>query len=245
MASPTPSSPVRQMFTSIAGRYDLLNRVISLGLDQGWRRALAREVRRSIADDALPPGRLLDLATGTGDVALTLDRRLPPGWRLLGADLTPAMLRVGRGKVALSVAKGGRPIPLLAGDALALPFRDGLFDFVTIAFGVRNLPDRARGFAEMIRVLRPGGRLAVLEFSPEAAPLFAPLFNFYFHNVLPRLGGIISGDRGAYEYLPRSVAAFPTPSALSREMEAAGFTGVRQRPLAMGAVRLHLGQKGS
>jgi len=231
------TAPIRRMFSAIAPRYDLLNRLLSLGMDQRWRAQLAREAARGA--QGIRGGRVLDLATGTGDVAVALDRRLPPGWKVVGADLTPPMLALARRKFRL---KKTRPVPLAAADAQVLPFRDGSFDAATIAFGLRNIPDRQRALAELARVLAPGGRLLVLEFSPDTAPVFGPLFRFYFTRVMPLLGGLISGDFDAYRYLPASVERFPGPAALAREMERAGFFGVEVRTFALGVARLHVGR---
>jgi demethylmenaquinone methyltransferase/2-methoxy-6-polyprenyl-1,4-benzoquinol methylase len=232
------TSPIRQMFSAIAPRYDLLNRILSLGMDQSWRAALARETARQI-EGTSAPRRILDLATGTGDVALALDRRLPRDWAIVGADLTLPMLRLAPAKFRRG---GARPILLAGADAVALPFRDGVFAAATISFGLRNVPERARALAELARVLAPGGRLLVLEFSPETAPVVGPLARYYLQRVTPWIGGLVSGNRPAYRYLPASVDRFPSPAALAREMEAAGFGQVRHRAFAFGVARLHTGK---
>ena len=221
------------MFASIAGKYDFLNRLFSFGTDVRWRRELAAEVRAS------PGVPVLDVATGTADVALTLTRVFP-GSLIVGTDFTLPMLRVGASKVRQQGAPGVR---LAAGDAYRLPFRDDLFGTVTIAFGLRNLAHRADALREMSRVLRPGGRLVILEFSPMTKPVIGAFFRFYFHWVMPWVGGIISGDRGAYRYLPESVDRFPDPHQLGREMTEGGLTEVRYRPLTMGIAYLHTGTK--
>lgn len=219
------------MFSDIARRYDVLNRILSLGTDVRWRRELAAEVPVS----GTP---VLDLATGTADVAITLRRTRPGLGLVVGADFALPMLRIASGKVSRS---GG--IQLCAADALALPFGDGSFGALTIAFGLRNLPHRQEALAEMARVIRPSGRLVILEFSRMNRPLAGPLFRFYFHFVMPLLGGIISGNIGAYRYLPRSVEDFPDPAALALEMTNAGFLNVRYRPLSMGIAFLHIGER--
>ncbi|UCG39803.1 MAG: ubiquinone/menaquinone biosynthesis methyltransferase [bacterium] len=222
------------MFSAIAGRYDLLNRLFSLGTDVRWRRELASEIPR---EGRLP---VLDVATGTGDVPLALRASFPEDRRILGLDFTLPMLRIAAGKLA---GKGARSVSLAAGDAFALPVRDGAFDAVTIAFGLRNLSDRVAALREMVRALRPGGRVVVLEFSPVQRPLIGPLFRFYFHRIMPFAGGIISGDAAAYSYLPRSVDAFPDPGLLVREMLEAGLSNVRCRSLTFGIAYLHVGEK--
>ncbi len=231
------TAPIREMFAAIAPRYDLLNRLLSLGLDQTWRRALARETVRDLTGER---GLVLDLATGTGDTAEALCRRLPRGWTVVGADLTPEMLRRARFKLRRRCA---RRVPLTAADALSLPFRSGAFRAVTIAFGLRNIPDRPRALRELHRVLAPGGRALVLELSPGTSPFFAPLFRLYFHRLAPLAGGLISGNASAYRYLPASVERFPSPGALAAEMEAAGFSRVTSRAFALGAARLHVGSR--
>jgi demethylmenaquinone methyltransferase/2-methoxy-6-polyprenyl-1,4-benzoquinol methylase len=233
---PSGSPAVRRMFSSIAGRYDLLNRLFSFGTDVRWRRELASEIGPG---DGYP---ILDLATGTADVALTLEKEREGQQLIVGADFTLPMLKIGARKVEHREAKR---IRLTAGDAYALPFVDDTFDAVTIAFGLRNLSYRVDGLREMLRVLRPGGRLVILEFTPIDRPIIGPLFNFYFHKVMPVIGGIISGDLGAYRYLPRSVEAFPNPIALGQEMIEAGFEEIKYRPLTLGIACLHVGEKTS
>jgi len=236
MSEPTKSgSPaVRKMFSSIAGKYDLLNRLFSLGTDVRWRRELASEIPE-IGDHPI-----LDVATGTADVALTLEEKCPRDGLIVGTDFTLPMLKVGADKVSENQA---RRIRLTAGDAYALPFMENTFGAVTIAFGLRNLIHRVDGLKEMVRVLTPGGRVVILEFSPMDRPVIGRLFRFYFHRVMPFLGGIISGDRGAYRYLPESVDEFPDPVRLGQEMMEAGFTEVKYRALTMGIAFLHVGEK--
>ncbi len=230
----TGSPAVRRMFSSIAGKYDLLNRLFSLGTDVRWRREMASEIPET---ENRP---ILDVATGTGDVALTLEKRCSGDGLIVGTDFTLPMLQVGASKIP---DDGARRIRLTAGDAYALPFRESTFGAVTIAFGLRNLDHRAEGLAEMARVLIPGGRIVVLEFSPMDRPLLGPLFKFYFRRVMPFLGGLISGNRGAYDYLPESVDRFPGPVRLGQEMIEAGFTEVKYRSLTMGIAFLHVGKK--
>ena len=221
---------VRDMFAGIAGKYDLLNHLLSLNIDRAWRRAVAVELSPILQrSDAL----VLDVACGTGD--LTVELQHDAAARVLGTDFCRPMLTVARSKAPLS--------PLVESDALGLPFAADSFDAVTIAFGLRNLSNLNAGLAELLRVLKPGGRAAILEFSDPVVPGFKQAFRFYFANILPRIGGIISGSRGAYEYLPDSVARFPGQKALAGKMKDAGFQNVRYRNLTGGIAALHLGSK--
>ena len=223
---------VQAMFASIAPRYDLLNRVLSLGVDRGWRREAAREAL------ALSPARVLDVATGTGDFALELKARAP-GTEVVGSDFVPAMLAIAREKARTRHLN----VRLEEGDALNLPYPDGSFDAVTCAFGFRNFADYGRGLAELWRVLSPGGRLVILEFPPPRPGLFGALFRFYFRQILPRIGALVSGNAGAYTYLPESVLAFPDPERLVGMMRATGFR-TRYRLLTFGIAAIHVGDKG-
>jgi demethylmenaquinone methyltransferase/2-methoxy-6-polyprenyl-1,4-benzoquinol methylase len=230
----TGSPAVRKMFSSIANSYDLLNHLFSLGTDIRWRKELVSEI--PVRSD-LP---ILDVATGTADVALALDKTCLGDKLIIGTDFTLPMLLVGAKKISDSKAIRVR---LTAGDAYALPFRGNRFGALTIAFGLRNLAHRVDGLKEMARVLVPGGRVIILEFSPMDKPVIGHLFRFYFHRIMPFLGGIISGDRGAYHYLPQSVDKFPDPESLGQEMMEAGFTEVRYRALTFGIAYIHTGVK--
>jgi demethylmenaquinone methyltransferase/2-methoxy-6-polyprenyl-1,4-benzoquinol methylase len=222
------------MFSSIAGSYDLLNRLFSLGTDVRWRRQLTSE----IPDTGKAP--ILDIATGTADVALTIDKTCPGESLIVGTDFTLPMLQAASEKSTLRRATRVR---LTAGDAYSLPFRDDTFGAVTIAFGLRNLIHRLDGLKEMVRVLIPGGRVIILEFSPMNRPVIGSFFRFYFHRVMPVIGGIISGNREAYIYLPESVEQFPNPDQLAREMAEAGFSEVKYSALTMGIAYIHTGEK--
>jgi demethylmenaquinone methyltransferase/2-methoxy-6-polyprenyl-1,4-benzoquinol methylase len=227
--------PVEQMFSAIAPRYDLLNRVLSAGRDRVWR-------RRAIAATELPPhGRLLDVCTGTADMALEAARQFP-GAEILGVDFSPAMIERGRTKVARAGLSSR--IQLQVAPAEVLPLPGGAFDAATIAFGLRNVPDRARALREMQRALRPGGRAVILEFTTPPGRLFRRVYLWYFHRVLPRIGRLVSGHATAYSYLPASVADFPPPEGLSAWMREAGFTEVSYRLLTGGIVGIHVGMKG-
>jgi demethylmenaquinone methyltransferase / 2-methoxy-6-polyprenyl-1,4-benzoquinol methylase len=223
-------SYVRRMFTGIAPHYDLMNRLMTLGRDRVWRRTVA-----ALCD--LPPGgSLLDVATGTGDIGYEALRRYSRA-RVVGLDLTREMMVRGRGK------RPGQDFPFAEGDALALPFADGTFDAAGSGFMMRNVVDVRAAFAEQARVVKPGGRVVCLEITRPASPLFRRFFDIYFFRVVPLIGGIISGQREAYTYLPQSTVAFPGPTALARIMQEAGLRDVRYRLAMMGTVAVHWGTK--
>jgi len=234
--APTPGAPeraaVRSMFDRIAPRYDLLNRLLSAGIDVRWRRA---------AVDALGVpggGRVLDLCTGTADLLIESLRR-DAGQQGLGLDLSAAMLARGREKLARRGC-AGRSV-LVGADAALLPLRTASFDGALVAFGIRNVSEPLQALREARRVLRPGAALVVLEFALPPG-LLGRLYRFYFRSVLPRLGGLVSGDRGAYAYLPASVERFATPQELAGLMQQAGFLDVTSRPLTAGIAYLHRGR---
>ena len=225
---------VRDMFSGIARRYDILNHLLSINIDKRWRRLVRRKLEGVLAD---PNASVLDVACGTGDLSLELKRNARAN--VVGSDFCRPMLSIAKNKTAeadLSVA-------YVEGDALSLPFADGSFDAVTIAFGLRNLASCEDGLEELNRVLKPGGTLAVLEFSTPAVPGFRTLFNFYFTRVLPRIGGVVSGSRVAYEYLPDSVLKFPNQKALESLMRAKGFVSVEYTNLTGGIAAIHTGTK--
>ena len=225
---------IRQMFDEIAPRYDLLNRLLSFGVDRRWRRIAVSQL-------AIPPdGRVLDVATGTGDVALEIARQTAPSVRIIGADFTQGMLVRGREKVAASLWYDR--IGLVNAPCEALPHPDGTFDGVTIAFGIRNVVDRERGLREMTRVLKPGGRVVILEFATPRSWLFRSVYLFYFHQLLPRLGGLLS-RRSAYQYLPESVQEFPDRQTFLAMMAAAGLTALRHIDLTGGIAVIYVGEK--
>lgn len=220
------------MFTRIAGRYDLMNSLMTAGRHHAWRRLVASAVA------AAPPGLALDLATGTGDLALAV-RTAARGRAVVGADFSEAMLHHARAKLA---ARGEHGVALLAADALALPFADGAFACVTSAFLLRNLADLPAGLAEMRRVTRAGGLVAALEITRPGVPGWDAAFGLYFNRLVPLIGGAVAGDRAAYTYLPESVERFVTPRELARLMERAGLRDVRYRRLALGTIALHVGR---
>ncbi len=228
----TKREQVERMFDAISPKYDLLNRLFSLGIDQGWRRKVVRMVGEE------PVGHLLDVATGTADLAILGSLKAA---RVTGADISEGMLKLGREKVA---RRGlADRITLVQADSERLPFGDGTFDAVTVAFGVRNFEHLEQGVKDMVRVLRPGGRIFVLEFSkPRKAP-FKQLFRFYFHRVMPTVGRAISKDSAAYAYLPKSVDAFPEGTAFEDLMRAAGLAEVRSFALTGGIATLYRGRR--
>jgi demethylmenaquinone methyltransferase / 2-methoxy-6-polyprenyl-1,4-benzoquinol methylase len=228
------ASAVREMFAGIAGRYDLLNHLLSMNIDKGWRRRVSSELRNILdRSDAV----VLDVACGTGDLSLELNHGSAA--QVIGTDFCRPMLELAKTKSA----DQAHAVPYVEGDALSLPFSAHTFDAITIAFGLRNLANVKNGLAELRRVLKPGGRLAVLEFSTPIVPGFGKLFNFYFSHILPRIGGAVSGSRGAYEYLPESVSKFPDQRKLASMMSDTGFEAVRYLNLTGGIAALHLGTK--
>ncbi len=225
---------VRAMFDAIAPRYDLLNSLLSVRLHHHWRRVAAREAALK------PGGAALDVCTGTGDLALELAKRVGPTGRVVGGDFSLPMLRLGERKAR---ARSGGVVRMTLADAQRLPHPDSCFDAVTVGFGIRNVADAERGIREMARVVRPGGRVVILEFNQPRNAVFAALYRGYSFTVLPLLGGLISGRRSAYEYLPSSVRAFHSREELSRMMRRAGLGDVRVTDLTFGTVVVHVGVK--
>lgn len=225
---------VRSMFASVAARYDFLNHFLSLGRDIAWRRATARALKDVLAR---PASRVADICCGTGDLSFCLSRNSQG--LVLGADFCHPMLSIARGKSGAQ----RRRVHFLEADALRLPLADASLDAVTSAFGFRNLANYNRGIEEMRRVLKSGGRLAILEFSRVQWPVFGPLFRFYFRRVLPRIGAWISGVEGPYSYLPDSVAKFPDQDVLAEMLRAAGFRKVSYSNFTGGVAALHVAEK--
>ncbi len=222
------------MFARIARRYDFANRLLSGGMDIWWRNRLVAAVRRH------QPRDVLDLATGSGDVAFALSAKLGKNCPIVGMDFCQPMLDEAEIKKAASARYNY--VTFRQGDGLALPLADMMFDAVTISFGLRNLSDRHLGLQEMHRVLRSDGHLLVLEFS-QPDRWFRPLYLFYLRNVLPRIAGWVTGDRDAYDYLNRTIEVFPGRSALAAEISRAGFSEVRSRSMTFGIVALHEAKK--
>ncbi len=230
----TAAAAVREMFSSIAPRYDLLNHLLSLNVDRLWWRRTARAFTSVLArNDA----RVLDLCCGTGDMAFALRRRAGPAMPLiLGADFSHPMLQRATQK-SLAI-----PLHWMEADALRLPLADSSFDLVTAAFGFRNLADYDAGLREMARVLRPGGKVGILDFG-EPRGLLGMVYRFYFRRVLPKLGTVISGVKGPYQYLPASVERFPPPQEMLERMRAAGFREATWTPYTFGIAGLFCGTK--
>lgn len=231
---------VREMFATIAARYDLLNHLLSVNIDKRWRRRVAKTLHATLP--LLPSSgegeaRILDVACGTGDLSLTLFESGDA--RVVGIDFCRPMLRI----ATLKASRLGFEVPFIEGDALSLPFRDRSFEAATIAFGLRNLADVEAGFEELFRVLKPGGRVIVLEFSKPTTPVLRSLFRVYFTKVLPLFGGLISGSMTAYQYLPDSVSRFPDQTELASMMRQVGFAEVTFQNLSGGIAALHLGTR--
>ena len=231
------------MFSRIAPRYDLLNHVLSLRLDVAWRNRLANRFSGLLA---APDTRVLDLCCGTGDLALALASNMTREGsavrgRIFGADFAHPMLVRACEKVqaATSAQNGAAPVQFLEADALHVPFADHTFDLVTTAFGFRNLANYEDGIAEFRRLLKPGGQLAILEFTEPESAVFGSLYRFYFRRVLPRIGGMVSGNAQAYGYLPNSVERFPRPAQLAKLLERAGFQDVAFERWTGGIVAMH------
>ena len=225
---------VRQMFDNIAPAYDFMNRAMTLGIDRRWRRAAVKTVA------AAAPRELLDLATGTGDFARQIARSLPSA-TVTGIDLSDGMLEVARHKAR--EAGLDERISFTQGDCLALPYPDGSFDAVTVAFGVRNFESLERGYAEMARVLRPGGTLAVLELSTPGNRFIRWFYDLYTLHIIPWAGSLKSGDSEAYRYLPRSIAAVPQGDDMLALMRAAGFSDTSARRFTLGTCTLYLAHR--
>ena len=226
---------VRAMFGRVAHRYDLANHLLSCNIDRYWR---AHTVRRTRDILLRPEARVLDICCGTGDLVLALAKVAPQGRRVLGSDFCHPMLVAAHAKIARRRA----PAVLFESDALTLPLRDGSLDLLTVAFGFRNLANYEAGLVEMRRVLAPGGMAAILEFSQPPNAVFGTFYNFYARRILPWIGGLISGSRGAYTYLPESVRKFPSAGELAAMMRRAGFAEVSFEYLTGGIVALHIGR---
>jgi demethylmenaquinone methyltransferase / 2-methoxy-6-polyprenyl-1,4-benzoquinol methylase len=226
---------VRTVFEQIAPRYDLLNHLLSLNIDRMWR----RRALRALGWPAAPEGRYLDLCAGTLDVGAELTRQ--PGFRgfIVGADFAVPMLQAGVGKASPA------SLAPVAADAQQLPLRDGSMRGATVAFGIRNVASLDRALAEVHRVLVPGARFVILEFTTPRSWIVRTLYHFYFHHLLPLIGGVISGHRTAYKYLPKSVANFPAEPELARRMEGAGFVDVKWESLSFGIAAIHVGTRGA
>ena len=225
---------IRDMFSDIAPRYDFLNRLLSFGVDRRWRREAVNCVKWTDG------GRILDVATGTGDVALEIARQTPASVSIVGVDFSEGMVALGREKVAASPYAGR--ITMEIAPCEAIPFPDATFDSVTIAFGIRNVVDRRQGLSEMLRILKPGGRAVILEFSTPRSKLFKSIYSFYFLRVLPVIGGLFSRF-SAYQYLPDSVLEFPSQEQFRSLMTSVGFRNASHRDLTFGISTIYTGEK--
>lgn len=225
------STEVRQMFSSIATRYDVTNEVLSFGIHRLWRRAAVKHSRAQEGD------RVLDCATGTGDLALAFKRKVGASGRVVGTDFCPEMLQSAPGKAS----EAGLQVDFQVADAMALPFADDSFDVASISFGIRNVDDPVKCLKEMARVVKPGGRVVVLEFG-QPRGLFGALFRLYAKAIMPALGGLLTGNRSAYEYLPRTAAAFPAGEQFLTLMDQAGAYQQRvAHPLTFGTSYVYVG----
>ena len=229
---------IQQMFDGIAPDYDRLNHLMSLGVDRSWRRRALKEIVRSGG-----PQQILDIACGTGDFSLAIARRMHPDSRITGLDLSEGMLSVMRDKVA----KAGfdRQIGCEQGDSEAMRWPDGSFDVVTIAFGIRNFAHREAALREILRVLKPGGRLVILELSVPENKFLRGCYNLYFQHFVPWIGGLLSGDKAAYKYLPASVQAFPGRREWTATMLRCGYIDVRHQAYTFGLCRMYVGERKS
>ncbi|MFQ5801343.1 MAG: bifunctional demethylmenaquinone methyltransferase/2-methoxy-6-polyprenyl-1,4-benzoquinol methylase UbiE [Candidatus Methylomirabilales bacterium] len=225
---------IRRMFASIVHRYDLLNRLLSCRRDVYWRRVAVAQGHMASG------GRALDLCAGTADVALEILRQIPGAFVIAVDNCEPMLFR---GLQKARTAGVADRIRFVAAPAEVLPFADETFEGIFVAFGIRNVADRRQGLQEMARVLKPGGRAVILEFSIPTSPLCRFLYHFYSHRLLPLIGGLLSGNRAAYEYLPTSVDGFPSAEGLQALLEEVGFSQVSYSPLTFGIVTIHQGRK--
>lgn len=231
------TNKIQKLFDGIAPDYDRLNHLLSLGVDRSWRR---RALKR-IVDDGDVPLKVLDVACGTGDFSIEIARKSSPQSRITGVDLSEGMLKVMREKVLIEGLD--RKISFMQGNCESLPFGDGTFDRVTIAFGIRNFENRDVALREILRVLKPGGRLVILELSVPSGRVMNALYRLYFCNILPIIGGLVSGDKAAYRYLPASVLKFPGKEEWLSTMSGCGFRNCTHKSLTFGICRLYTAEK--
>lgn len=228
------SDQVRDMFSKIAPRYDFLNKLLSLGIDKRWRKSASRRIK------SRQGSRILDIATGTGDMAMEAARATDGSVKIIGVDFCAAMVEIGRTK--LNASDLSSRVAFGVASCEALPFHNDTFDSATIAFGIRNVIDRSLGLREILRTLLPGGRIVILEFSNPKSRLFKSVYHFYFRRLLPAIGGIFS-DSNAYRYLPDSVLEFPDQGAFKKLMIEAGFENVSHSDYTFGIVTCYVGEK--
>lgn len=225
---------IRKLFDNIAGDYDRLNHILSLNIDKSWRRKAVKEIA-----DSVEPLNILDEACGTCDFTIEIAKGAPQGSKVTGIDLSEGMLQIGIEKCC----KEGITAELQTGDCEAMPYEDETFDRIGVAFGVRNFENLPKGLTEMLRVLKPGGKLVILELSIPRNPIIRWCYKLYFLKILPAIGGWVSGNRSAYEYLPSSVLRFPAPEKFVGMMQEAGFEQVRKKSFTMGICHMYLGIK--
>ena len=225
---------IRKLFDNIAGDYDRLNHILSLNIDKSWRRKAVKEIA-----DTAEPLNILDEACGTCDFTIEIAKGSPQGSKVTGIDLSEGMLQIGREKCR----KEGITAELHTGDCEAMPYDEGTFDRIGVAFGVRNFENLPKGLTEMLRVLKPGGKLVILELSIPRNPIIRWCYKLYFLKILPAIGGWVSGNKSAYEYLPSSVLRFPAPEKFMEMMQEAGFEQVRKKSFTMGICHMYLGIK--
>ncbi len=225
---------IRKLFDNIAPDYDKLNHILSLNIDKGWRRKAVKELI-----DTNQPLDILDVACGTGDFTIEIAQKAPAESKITGIDLSEGMMAIGREKIAAA----GVQAELVQGDCEELPYADGSFHRISVGFGVRNFEHLEIGLQQMYRVLKEGGKLVILELSVPSNPIVRWCYKLYFLKVLPTIGGWISGDRGAYEYLPASVLRFPAPEKFMAMMHQAGFGKVLHKSLTLGICRMYIGIK--
>lgn len=225
---------VRKLFDNIAPDYDKLNHILSLNIDKGWRKQAVREMV-----DTAEPLKVLDVACGTGDFTIEIAQKVAQGSQVLGVDISEGMMAVGREKIQ----KSGVSAQLSVADCEDLPYADNTFDRISVGFGVRNFEHLELGLSQMYRVLTPGGKLVILELSVPSNAFIRWCYKLYFLKILPAIGGMISGDRGAYEYLPASVLRFPAPDKFISMLKSVGFTTVEHTPLTLGICRMYVAKK--
>ena len=225
---------VKKMFDNIAPDYDKLNHILSLNIDKGWRKKAVRE----LADEKRPL-KVLDVACGTGDFTIEIAKKVAQGSEVVGVDISEGMIAVGLEKIARSGVKAEMHVA----DCEALPYEEGTFDRISVGFGVRNFEHLELGLGEMYRVLASGGKCVILELSVPSNAFLRWCYKLYFLKILPFIGGLVSGNRGAYEYLPASVLRFPAPEKFMEMMKSAGFDVVEHKALTMGICRMYIGKK--
>ena len=225
---------VRKLFDNIAPDYDKLNHILSLNIDKGWRKKAVRTLV-----DTQEPLKVLDVACGTGDFTIEIAQKVGKGSEVIGVDISEGMMAVGREKIK----KAGVSAELFVADCEDLPYADNTFDRISVGFGVRNFEHLELGLSQMYRVLTPGGKLVILELSVPSNAFIRWCYKLYFLKILPAIGGMISGDRGAYEYLPASVLRFPAPDKFISMLKSAGFAQVEHTPLTLGICRMYVAKK--